>query len=210
MISGRKRKPNQRRTPKGRIDHTSTRARTERAENMVAVAQEARQRVFGLSPASAARMPETSSLGRLRALGATDGISWAQYEAACQYREIVTRYRSLHPVRGYPAPGDYGPKGGDGAADADDAYVRAFQRARDRYEACRAALREADLVDWRASGVVDKVVLTDWNMVHLIGSLRLGLNALAHMLRIEERDEDVDIPRKQRRGVVGQFDCGGG
>src|SRR5690606_19044956 len=108
------------------------------------------------------------------------------------YRAIVRRYHSLHPVRGYPRPGDYSPRGDDGAADADD--VQAFRRAVERYEGCRSALREADQTDWRVSQVVDNVVLAGWEMPHQLGSLRLGLNALAHHLRIGEREEDVDTP----------------
>jgi hypothetical protein len=196
--AGRKRKIGQRRNKNGTVDHDHSQSKVERAENMVTVAQEARQRVFGVSAASAARMPETSGLGRLRVLGATDGISWAQYEAACEYRSIVRRYHSLHPIRGYPHPGDYGPRGGDGAADADDAYVQSFRRAVDRYEDCRSALREAGAVDWRVQQVVDNVVLDGFEMPHQLGALRLGLNALAHMLRIGEREEDVDAAGKIR------------
>ncbi len=187
--AGRKRKQG-RREPSGLLAKP---LHTERAENMTAVALEARERVFGVSAKQAARMPETSFLGRLRSAGRAEGISWAQWQAAKWYEEVCHRYRRLHPVRGYPQPGDVSvARGHDSEEDAEPAKVKAYIRARRAYNRAINALREANLADHRASAVIDRVVLEGYWMPHMLGPLRVGLNELARVAHIDDVDEKED------------------
>lgn len=178
-MAGRKRKADARRQPGGRIDHSSRRARTERAEDMTAVVLEARQRVFGVSPTVSRLMPETSFLGRLRA---QNEISQRQYDAAMKYREAEQLYDSLHPVKGYPQAGNLDRGGSFDGREVDQDYIDRFTLALTRHQRCATALRGTASVDAHAEAVTKNVVLKGYEMPMHIPTLRIGLNALAKVL----------------------------
>ena len=79
------------------------RSKPQHREDMLSIALEARQRVFGVGSETARAMPETTFLARLFATGE---VSQRQYDAAVQYEEIRRAFVQLHPTRGYPEAGN--------------------------------------------------------------------------------------------------------
>lgn len=167
------------REPSGKRQRASAQ---ERANTVMAVALAGRERVFGLSAEQAKAMPESSALGRLRA---SREISMRQYEAGARYQGIARDYAKALGAKGLPQPGDLNRSrahdGDDGTAED---YVRWCRRAIERHDACARALGEADRLDRHASTTVRAVVIADWLVPYFVPALRVGLNALAHVLQI--------------------------
>lgn len=180
-MAGRKRKADARRQPGGRIDHSTERARRERAEDMTAVVLEARQRVYGVSAAVSKLMPETSFLGRLRA---QNEISQRQYDAAMKYQKAEALYDSLHPVRGFPMAGNLDRGGSFDGREVDQDYIDRFRDAVKDHDKCERALASTAMEDAHSRQVTKQVVLKGYEMPAHIPTLRIGLNALAKALGV--------------------------
>lgn len=172
---GRKRKPGVKRQPAGHIASQTVDAVAQREAEIVNTVLMARERVYRLTAAQAVRMTETSVLGRLEAVQA---LSRRQYEALVRYRGICRAYdRAMH-ARRLPSPSDYDRIGGHDPAGGDDpAYVGWVAAAVAAYDACRLVL--AGCADPMARAAVNAVALSDLEVPHLIGSVRIGANALA-------------------------------
>lgn len=194
---GRKRHINAKRYPGGRTVRLSP---TRLAEDIQAVAMAARQRVFGLTPDQAVRMPETSVLGWLCATGE---ISARQNEAASIYHRLTRSYDKVmgwhHPTgviaRMVATRDDEKPVSDrdvvilptaphDGT---DQDYVEWCEGVVMAFDDCRRAL--AGCGDRFALSVVNAVVLSDRDIPFFIGALRVGLNALAQALRLPPEPE---------------------
>ena len=185
MMAGRRRKPGVR-EPSGQL---RTQLRTERAAEARAVALEARERVFGLTPTQAGLMRETTFLGHLET---THEISPRQFEAGQEYRRICRLYDALYPQKGFPESGNLDRGGGhDDSTGEEEDYVARFHRATRDYNRCRRALAETAYHDAWAWTVTDNVVLKDYWMPMQVASLRVGLNAVAHA--VPERLEVLRI-----------------
>lgn len=179
---GRPRKPGPR-TPNGQLQRDS---RQERRENMQSTALEARARQFGMAPKDVPPDIETNVLGRLRATGE---ISPRQHEAGTIYRRIVAVYDRAHLAKGVPKAGDMDRSGGfDGIDPFHPEFREAWEadhaKAVRRYDECEAALQQANVEDRHASYTVKAVVIADWAVDYFTPALRVGLNALAHVLQL--------------------------
>jgi hypothetical protein len=173
MMAGRKRKAGVVRQPGGRVDHSSNRARREKAEDMRQVALEARTNVLGVPRHLTAAMPETTFLGLLCAQQA---ISERQMNAARRLRAIREEYDRLHPIKGFPHSSVFDHVGGHD--DSEESYVRRFERAADWHMRADVALWKANRVDHRARSAVEHIVLDEWEQPHLVEPLIIGLDHL--------------------------------
>lgn len=179
-MAGRKRKANVNRQPGGRIDHSSTHARRQKAEDMRQVALEARTAVFGLTRTQAANMPETTFLGQL---AAQQAISARQMDAAALFQEIRYEYDRLHPISGYPHSSPFDKMGGHDSSDGSEpSYIAKFERASDRYMKADTALWKANMIDRRAKSITERVVIWGYAMPHHVEALKVGLDYLAEAL----------------------------
>lgn len=172
-------------------------SRRESEKDVVAAVLEARQRVFGV-PGKAMR--ESTEIGRLLATGEITDI---QFRALTKYRRAVHRYdeamKAPRLVSGTdvlsksiasdgPNPDANKPRRAfDGNGTSED-YVDWVEHAKDIYMDCQRALRAVP--DPVTLSVVDIVTLSDIPCLHYVGALRLGANALVHVFRLEEGDDD--------------------
>lgn len=189
MAKGRPRKPNVRRTKSGQI----SRAKDAYNENAEAIAL--RMRVFGLTEKEARDQKAATYVGRLRLANcrhSTDGISEAQYDAAVAYREAYEAFQ-----RAVKSPDALRTGNGGACGPESDDYVIWCQRAVAKWEGIKAAVyleqgfhenRGANM--WAA---LDYLVIRDEQHPHMIGDLRLALNAIGHHLGM--------IPRPKRKPV---------
>jgi len=185
------------REPNGRAQ----RSRPEMRENMRSVALEARERVFGVSKQTAEDMPESAFLGRLRAdniaferaakSGGTrrgdvpPGITARQYDAATDYQELIRNWDRVHLLKGYPEAANMDRGGGYDSSDGTDPfYLDWVRRICDTKQNCDDVLRDAAKVDWRVPIVIEAVVMHGNRAPDMLGTLRIGLNALANALNI--------------------------
>lgn len=171
---GRKRRQGVKREGSGRAQRPTA---TEAKENMLQVVLEARTAVFGLTPDQARAMPETTVLARLYVTGE---LSEAQYEAGTWYRGVVREYDRYMLAKGLPAPGDLNRSHGHDNDDGTDGkYVDRFKAAIAMFSRCDRALMGCG--DRMARASVNAIVLSDLDAPYFVGSLRIGLNALAHV-----------------------------
>ena len=186
MAKGRPRKPNVRRTKSGQI----SRAKDAYNENAEAIAL--RMRVFGLSEKDARDQKAATYVGRLCLAGrraTTDGITEAQYEAATEY---LAAYANFQKAVKSPNALRSGSGGGDEGESPD--YADRCRRWIAKYEGIRAAVQlEQGLHENRGANMwaaLDYLVIRDEQHPHMIGDLRLALNAIGHHLGM--------IPRPKR------------
>ena len=141
---------------------------------------ELRAKVFGLSIADARDQKAGSFVGRLRIAGQNkraEGISEAQYDAALRYLEL--RNLALKRIGSEAAIYERGDMTGAASDEADQA--RRAEAIKARWEAALAAV-QAKQNECRGSNLaaaLDYCVVRDESHVHMIGDLRLALNALA-------------------------------
>jgi len=174
---GRKRKAGAR-FPGGKMRPRPT---GERVEDIVAVARDARRRVFGLSTTDALRPEAGEVAGRLCLSGE---ITRAQYEAALAYEAMRRNYnRALGARRVVSSSQILDPLGGAAPAMRDEAVDEArVRKAIDVHDRVRAALNACS--EPLAQMVLDAVVLEGRTMWSHIGTLRVGLNAVGRVLKL--------------------------
>ena len=155
--------------------------RIEREHQIKAIGEDARIRVHGLSVAQAARPEAGYAIGRAFMLGA---ITRAQAEAAGLYEEVRREYDRAILARAMRSGGNFdGVRGFDGSDGDDPGYVAAVAAMRARFTASRHALLTADPLAMLAADTWIIEGIEAWGM---IGELRLGLNALARLYRVEQ------------------------
>ena len=185
-----KRKGRPRKQAEARLQPNYPDARKE--ADAISVAIEARSRMFGLPLSQTPKSISTSFLGRLRA---TEQLSERQYEAAKQYQDLMHQVARFHMLRGFPNAGDLDRGGGyDDSDGTEEDYVAKFRSTMSLEERCRIALNEANHSDDRTGSAVQFVVLQDYEQPHLVGALRIGLNALARVFGIPVMRTRVDNP----------------
>lgn len=188
MAKGRPRKSNVRRTKSGAI----SRAASAYNENAEAIAL--RMRVFGLTEKEARDQKASTYVGRLCLAGirnSTDGISEAQYDAAMAYLEAQQNFKRAVKSPDALSTGNGGASGPDGAG-----YDSWCQRAINKWEGMQAAIRtEQGFHENRGANMwaaLDFLVGRDQQLPHLIGDVRLALNAIGHHLGIIQRPQRAD------------------
>lgn len=186
MAKGRPRKSNVRRTKSGAI----SRAAGAYNENAEAIAL--RMRVFGLTEKEARDQKAGTYVGRLCLAGmrnSTDGISAAQYDAAVAYQEAHQNFKRAVKSPDALASGSGGASGPDGAG-----YDQWCQRAVAKWEGIQAAVQnEQGFHENRGANMwaaLDYLVGRDQQLPHLIGDLRLALNAIGHHLGMISRPDN--------------------
>ncbi|UXM95390.1 hypothetical protein N5853_01735 [Bartonella sp. HY329] len=123
-------------------------------------------------------------LGRLSLFGRAGGISADQYQAATRFLEIRNDYR-----RSLLSPGAYYEATGIklGSENMEE-YTAWVQRARRRYSAALKAIQEAqfDNAHENLYAAIQYILIDDRELPHLLGALRMVLNALhRHFVRFE-------------------------
>jgi len=178
MAKGRPRKLTAKRTKSGRI----SRAACGQNDNADGIAT--RMRVFGLSEKDARDQKAATYVGRLCLAGrrnSTDGITDSQYEAAQAWREA---YEGFQRAVKSPDALRTGVGGGDQGESED--YARRCRSAISRFENMQAAVRaEQSFHENRGANMwaaIDYLVVRDQPFPHMIGDLRLALNAVGHHL----------------------------
>ncbi len=178
MTKGRKKKPGVTRTASGR----ASRAKDAYQENVEPIL--IRMQKFGLSESDARDQKAGTFVGRLQ-LGKV--INTSQYDAAIRYVEIVDEYR-----RAIAAPDGTKQAGGPtaGAGETDEYADWCSRAIGKRNAATDAVLVEQCIFVNRGTNLLaalDYLVIRDEEHWHMVGDLRLALNALAHHFGIERR-----------------------
>lgn len=170
--AGRKRSINVKRTPSGR----ASRAGAEPA-NLEPILL--RMKMFGLSEQDARDQKAATFIGRLNLMDKKTLISNAQYDAAVEFQEVYDRYK-----RAIAAPDASKQSGGVSAGMDSDEYARWCQSAKARYNAAIEAVRtEQGLFENRGANLyaaIDYLVCRNEQHWHMVGDVRIALNALAH------------------------------
>jgi hypothetical protein len=186
MIRGRKRKAGAR-YPSGK----RTRETTER--DVLSTAIDARRRHFGVTSKEARDERLGTSLGRLAFKGV---ISDSQYQAGIKFAELHYRFTSMF---GLPQPNPQSASNllineGVFGSSPSEVTIDAIERVRMRYDTVRSALEECDreqryAVGRQPSRLIYQVVCLDCEMDEQregdIGSLRIALNALARIFKLQ-------------------------
>lgn len=180
MAKGRPRKSNVRRTKSGAISRAKD-AYNENAEGFAL-----RMRTFGLSEADARDQKASTYVGRLCLAGRrnnADGISDGQYEAAMAWREAYEAFQ-----RAVKSPDALRSGVGGGDQGESDHYADWCRRAIAKWEGIQSAIRlEQGYHENRGANMwaaLDYLVGRDQQHPHMIGDLRLALNAVGHHLGI--------------------------
>lgn len=163
---------------KGALDARAKQAREgldKEQQDMIAVGIEARQRVFGLPPTISRDQMAGSALGRYCLQG---HISRVQYDAGVQYLADCEAYSRAIGAPGIPRAVDLNRIGGK---DNHENVTKA-RAAMARYDAMVKAVRAKQTEIGNMGnifGALDTVIRRDVQLEHLVGDLRIGLNALA-------------------------------
>lgn len=164
------------RTKSGRI----SRAAASYNENADAIAL--RQRMFGLSEQDARDQKAASYVGRLALAGRknnADGITEAQWEAGQEY---LRAYEAFQRAVKSPDALRVGTGGGDGPES--EGYADWCRDKIKKFEAIEKAITaEQCLHENRGANMfaaIDYLLVRDLELPHMIGDLRLALNAIGH------------------------------
>jgi hypothetical protein len=174
---GRPRKDDASREPSGRISRSG---RNHEAVDKLAI--DTRIRRLGLSKDDAKDQKAGSYIGYLNMLGASDGLSRAQYEGAQAYLTFHERYK-----RSVQSPGAmYDPEAIGGAAVDPDAYAKWCEGLENERKALQDAIQNEQNYSrenlWAALQIV---VVEDKHEPHLIGATRLVCNVLARHFKTD-------------------------
>lgn len=183
MARGRPRKSGVKRTKSGQI----SRAGDAYHENADGIAL--RMKVFGLSETDARDQKASTYIGRLCMAGrkaSADGITEAQYEAATAYRQAYESFQRAVKSPDALRTGTGGASGGEGPD-----YASWCGRQIEKWEALQKAIQtEQGFHENRGSNMwaaLDYLVFRDQPHPHMIGDLRLALNAVGHHLGLIAR-----------------------
>ncbi len=146
------------------------------------VALDARRRQLGLSRDQAKDQKAGTFIGILNLMGARDGLSDDQYEAATNYLGLREAY-----LRAINAPGRVlDGEGSAPSAEVSEAYEEWVSGTKEVYADCRKAIQAAQNETrtenlWAA---LDLIIIQDQHLHHMIGATRILCNALARFFRI--------------------------
>jgi hypothetical protein len=175
------------RTKSGQI----SRAKDAYNENAAGIAL--RMKVFGLSEADARDQKAATYVGRLCLAGrkaTTDGVTEAQYEAAMAYREAYEAFQRAVKSPDALRTGNGSSGGGEGPE-----YAGWCQRSIARWDGIQKAVYAEQEIHGYANmwAALDYIVCRDQQLAHLLGDLRLALNAIGHHLGM--------TPKPKRKAV---------
>lgn len=184
----RPRKQGVKRTKSGRISRAKD-AYNEHAEGIAL-----RQRVFGLSEQDARDQKAATYIGRLCLAGrknTTEGITESQYEASQAYLRAYEAFQ-----RALKSPDALRTGEGVGVAMESEDYaewckkkIKEFEKIKDAVKAEQSLHRNRGANMFAA---IDLILHRDETMPHLVGDLRLALNAIGHHLgMIQRQDKDA-------------------
>lgn len=201
---GRKRN-NVKREPNGRasrhasdvLARLSGIADKEQIETM-SVAMEARQRVYGIGPEFLASLPKRTTLDQVlrdQLAGTAIGryclcgvVTRSQYDAAMKWQEDRAEYlRAVAPAQG-SEPRALNPNAVHGSSNYEN--IGAVRKAVDDYrEAAKAVMAKQIEVGQfgNLNGALDAIIVRDQQLEHLVGDLRIALNALVKHYGLEGR-----------------------
>lgn len=178
---GRKRKPGKR-EPNGKLSRAPAEVAARRKDGLdreeqdtIAVAIEARQRVFGLPPTISRDQMAGSAVGRYCLQGI---ITRTQYDAAMLYLADCEAYSHAIGTPGIPRAVDLNRIGGKDNHE----NITKSKTAMARYDAMVKAVRAKQTEIGNMGnlfGALDTVIRRDVQLEHLVEDLRIGLNALA-------------------------------
>lgn len=163
----------------GRINYAEIR----QADRAQATVIDARMRLWGLSEDQAKTPTAGTVFGRMYLQGE---LTAEQYEAGQQFH--ARRQGYLHAISAPPAPRSgsdlHGVRGKDGSDGSDEAYTERCNTARRRYADIRRVILDADGFGMFA---LEQVICDDRRAddERTMGSLRVALNAIARVLKIE-------------------------
>lgn len=181
MAKGRKRNVNVKRTPSGRASRAGA-----VPANMEAILL--RMKMFGLSEKDARDQKAATFVGRMNLMDKKALISDAQYDAAQTYLELRNKY-----MRAISAPDASKQSGGATAGMTSEEHTSWCQSQRAKYDAAIEAVRaEQGLHENRGANMyaaLDYIVVRDEQHWHMVGDVRLALNALAHHFGLQSRSK---------------------
>lgn len=185
---GRKRKGNAQRHPSGQVVRRSY---EEREADVLAVVVDARVRLFGVSQDKAKTQEAGHALGRewLRTRFFSDDdvekISAKQVAAAELFEKIHRNYSRALMAKNVASAGNLDRQGGHDSSDgAEPDYVARCSADERAYVESRRVLLDTSPL---ALFAVETWVLEDKQAWSLLRPLRLGLNALVRLYKIEQR-----------------------
>lgn len=170
---GRQKKHGVARTSKGRISRALS-AMQEHAEPIAV-----RMRMYGLTEPQARDQKASTFVGRLCLMGVkTGGISEGQYEAAMEYKRQRDAYHRAIAAPDSLANASHGGLG-EGTAEEHARWCRAVTA---KFQASTKAIQtEQSVLDNRGRNLfaaLDYLIIRDQQFSHMIGDLRVALNAL--------------------------------
>jgi hypothetical protein len=176
------------RYPNGRINYTEMAA----AEDIVATAREARQRLFGIAANDAVSAHAGSVFGRMYLQGefgptkAKDGHAEAIYVAGMEFAKRRQAYLSAIAAPSGPRSGSDLSGGGRhiGADLNSQEYVEKCARSRQRFSEIRRVCLDADPLSIMA---LEAIVCDDKMVASLVGPLRIACNAIHRELVSQKR-----------------------
>lgn len=188
MTRGRRRKTGKR-EPNGKLSRHPEDKKQRHLEGLdreqretIAVAVEARQRVFGIAVGLSRDQMAGSAIGRLCLQGV---ITTLQYDAAMSYAAEVESYgMAWCSPRSPRAVNLNATKGSLGDYENEELVCRIMAARNATNEALRNKQIEVGNLG-NLKGALDTVVLRDVSMDHLVGDLRIALNALAKRYGLE-------------------------
>lgn len=146
------------------------------------VALEARRRHLGITKDQAKDQKAGTFIGYLSLLGARDGLSDDQYEAAISYLGLREAYLRAISAPGRVLDGEAGSQN----SEITDAYEQWVSSTKESYAACRAQIQASQNEHRRANlwAALDICIHQDQRVDHMIGDLRLLTNALCRFFRV--------------------------
>lgn len=146
------------------------------------IALESRARRTGLSLGQAKDQKAGTFIGCLNLIGARDGLSDDQYNAAVAYRDLRESYlraiKAPNAIVDNHIPGSAGDEVSDG-------YIEWSKAVRDRYSECQKMLIKAQQENRTENlyAALDYAVVRDERYHYMLGALRIACNHLARFFR---------------------------
>lgn len=186
-----KREPNGRLTRKAPEKKRRKESAFDRAqEETIAVARDARQRLFRLSKDDARSQDGGTFIGRLcvqgRGSDGLEGITTAQYEALCRWEELAVQHRGVVSAPQGDSAFDPNKVSGRGSGIGTGYAAKVEQD----YRAAHKAVQDAqDELRGRAVlfAALYECVERDREFFHLLGDLRHAANALIRHFRVGDK-----------------------
>ncbi|ALN73544.1 hypothetical protein [Aureimonas sp. AU20] len=176
------------RYPSGDVNH----AAIEKQKDIVSVATAARVRLFGIAANDALSDKAGSVFGRMYLQGelgpvrGKEGMAEAVYEAGMEFARRRKAY--LSAISAPPSPRSSSELSGGGrhigVDNESDAYAQHCARSRARYAEIRRVCLDADAMSIMA---LETIVCEDKMSAALVGSLRIGCNAIHRTIMSQKR-----------------------